>query len=63
MLVSFGAESVFDLLSVSSEQGRKQHFESGGGEHILVGGLGVLPLNILKDVDAISRILVHLPCF
>ena len=30
MLVSFGAESVFDLLSVSSEQGRKQRFESGG---------------------------------
>ena len=27
--------------------------------HILTGGLGVLPQNNLKDVDAISRILVH----
>ena len=42
-------------------QGRQQHFESGGD--ILAGGLELLPQKILKDVDAISRILVHLPCF
>ena len=30
-----------------------------GGGHILTGGLGVLPPKNVKDVDAISRILVH----
>ena len=43
MLVSFGAESVFDLLSVSSEQGRKQHFESGGGTYFGGGSEGSPP--------------------
>ena len=31
------------------------------GTHILPGGLGVSPPDKKKDVDAISRILVHLP--
>ena len=43
-------------------QRRHQLFESGGG-YILMGGLVVLPQKIFKEVDAISRILVHFTIF